>query len=174
MCFHFAKKEIFRTLIKVFVNGNLFHKNINLTATVIENKWFLMDELGAEIQTIEFGDVMLGSNPRKSIFLVNNSIFKINYQLFIIDGIFPEFNEKGSSGSNCRAHDDAERNGTAGDAPSAQNRPQRGQSGLVQARLPERGLQDAHHRGPAHLGEQLRHVRARDGREQGQRVQIHE
>jgi hypothetical protein len=38
---------------------------------------------------------MLGSNPRKQIFLVNNSIFNTDYRLFIIDGISPEFNEKG-------------------------------------------------------------------------------
>ena len=38
---------------------------------------------------------MLGSKPKKPIFLVNNSIFNIDYRLFIIDGISPEFNEKG-------------------------------------------------------------------------------
>jgi hypothetical protein len=96
-------------MIKVYVNGNLFHKNIDLTATVIENNWFITDELNNEVQTIEFGDVMLGSNPRKCIFLVNNSFCKIDYRLFIIDGIFPEFNEKGTS-EIClikRAHDDS-------------------------------------------------------------------
>ena len=42
---------------------------------------------------------MLGNKPKKSIFLVNNSIFNIDYRLFIIDGIFPEFNEKGKGNS---------------------------------------------------------------------------
>jgi hypothetical protein len=90
------------------VNGNLFHKNIDITATVIENNWFITDELNNEVQTIEFGDVMLGSNPRKCIFLVNNSFCKIDYRLFIIDGIFPEFNEKGRSPKEvtCRTHHD--------------------------------------------------------------------
>lgn len=47
------------------------------------------------MKTIEFGDVMLGTFPQKLLYLVNNSIYDIEYRLFIIDGISPEFNENG-------------------------------------------------------------------------------
>ena len=46
MTYNFTKKEMFRSIIKVYVNGNLFHKNIDITATVIENNWFLVDKTG--------------------------------------------------------------------------------------------------------------------------------
>ena len=39
---------------------------------------------------------MLGSNPFKNLFLINNSIYDVDYKLFVIDGISPEFNENGN------------------------------------------------------------------------------
>lgn len=55
-----------------------------------------MNSKGNEIKQINFGNIPLNRKSKEKLFIVNNSMTETNYQIFIVEGISPDFKEQGN------------------------------------------------------------------------------
>ncbi len=71
----FKPKEIgvFRGLIEVLVEGQMFQSYIDVNATSVEYNRFLIDEFGNQTTNIDFGSMYYGQPKDIRCFLVNNT-----------------------------------------------------------------------------------------------------
>jgi hypothetical protein len=79
---------IFKGELLLNSKENLIKNKIDLHATTINHARLLIDQKGNQIETIDFGGLLVGEQKVAKVFLVNNSPRKLKYKVNIRKGYF--------------------------------------------------------------------------------------